>query len=101
MAPRISLGIKVIQIPSCSVVTNCQGLPEISPAAMFSSESCVMDSFLRHVQSQHSQAGRDQLSNLSMRMKAHLRHKGLIKYITKPPVPLSGAAANALSTQRE
>ncbi|KNZ56334.1 hypothetical protein VP01_2431g2 [Puccinia sorghi] len=31
----------------------------------------------------------------SMRMKAHLRHKGLIKYITEVPVTLSGAAADA------
>ncbi|KNZ43831.1 uncharacterized protein VP01_9820g1, partial [Puccinia sorghi] len=33
----------------------------------------------------------------SMRMKAHLRHKGLIKYITKVPVTLAGAAANAVN----
>ncbi|PLW07267.1 hypothetical protein PCANC_26494 [Puccinia coronata f. sp. avenae] len=33
----------------------------------------------------------------SMRIKAHLRHKGLLKYILKFPVPLSGAAANAVA----
>ncbi|PLW26249.1 hypothetical protein PCANC_26631 [Puccinia coronata f. sp. avenae] len=32
-----------------------------------------------------------------MRIKAHLRHKGLLKYITEPPVPLSGAAAEAVN----
>ncbi|KNZ59190.1 hypothetical protein VP01_1788g1 [Puccinia sorghi] len=31
----------------------------------------------------------------SMRMKAHLRHKGLIKYITEVPAVLAGAAAEA------
>ncbi|PLW49320.1 hypothetical protein PCASD_02649 [Puccinia coronata f. sp. avenae] len=33
----------------------------------------------------------------SMRIKAHLRHKGLLKYILEFPVPLSGAAANAVA----
>ncbi|KNZ63455.1 hypothetical protein VP01_11415g1, partial [Puccinia sorghi] len=33
----------------------------------------------------------------SMRMKAHLRHKGLIKYINEIPVALNGAAANAVN----
>ncbi|KNZ47854.1 uncharacterized protein VP01_6091g1 [Puccinia sorghi] len=32
----------------------------------------------------------------SMRMKAHLRHKGLIKYITEVPAILNGAAAEAV-----
>ncbi|KNZ54825.1 hypothetical protein VP01_2842g3 [Puccinia sorghi] len=32
----------------------------------------------------------------SMQIKAHLCHKGLIKYITKAPVELSGAAANSV-----
>ncbi|KNZ54915.1 uncharacterized protein VP01_2818g6 [Puccinia sorghi] len=33
----------------------------------------------------------------SMRIKAHLRHQGLIKYILEPGVPLSGAAADAVA----
>ena len=33
----------------------------------------------------------------SMRIKAHLCHKDVLKYILKPPVPLSGAAANAVA----
>ncbi|KNZ50718.1 uncharacterized protein VP01_4275g4 [Puccinia sorghi] len=33
----------------------------------------------------------------SMRMKAHLRHKGLIKYITEAWVALSGAAADVVN----
>ena len=33
----------------------------------------------------------------SMWMKAHLRHKGLIKYITEVPVVLSGASAEAVN----
>jgi hypothetical protein len=33
----------------------------------------------------------------SMQIKVHLRHKGLIKYITKPPVQLAGSAANAVA----
>ncbi|KNZ52648.1 uncharacterized protein VP01_3491g1, partial [Puccinia sorghi] len=32
-----------------------------------------------------------------LRIKAHLRHQGLIKYILEPGVPLSGAAANAVA----
>ncbi|KNZ48834.1 uncharacterized protein VP01_5385g1 [Puccinia sorghi] len=32
-----------------------------------------------------------------MQMKAHLQHKGLIKYITEAPVELSGAAADAVN----
>ncbi|KNZ58806.1 hypothetical protein VP01_185g8 [Puccinia sorghi] len=33
----------------------------------------------------------------SMRMKAHLRHKGLTKYITEAPAALVGAAADAVN----
>jgi hypothetical protein len=33
----------------------------------------------------------------SMRMKAHLRHCGLLKYVLGPPVPLGGAAAKAVA----
>ncbi|KNZ58916.1 uncharacterized protein VP01_1834g5 [Puccinia sorghi] len=33
----------------------------------------------------------------SMRMKAHLRHKGLIKYIIEVLVALTGAAAKAVN----
>jgi hypothetical protein len=36
----------------------------------------------------------------SMQIKAHLRHKGLIKYINKPPIPLAGAAVNAVAKKR-
>ena len=32
-----------------------------------------------------------------MRIKAHLRHKGLIKYILEPPTALAGAAADAVA----
>jgi hypothetical protein len=35
-----------------------------------------------------------------MRIKAHLRRKGLMKYIVDPPVPLAGAAANAVAKKR-
>ncbi|KNZ48081.1 hypothetical protein VP01_5929g2 [Puccinia sorghi] len=37
----------------------------------------------------------------SMRMKAHLRHKGLIKYITEAPAILNGAAAEAWKKKGE
>jgi hypothetical protein len=33
----------------------------------------------------------------SMRMKAHLRHRGLLKYVLEPAVPLAGAAADAVA----
>ncbi|KNZ63360.1 uncharacterized protein VP01_11551g1 [Puccinia sorghi] len=33
----------------------------------------------------------------SMRMKAHLRHKGLLKYISEVPAILAGAAAEAVN----
>lgn len=33
----------------------------------------------------------------SMRIKAHLRHKGLLKYIFEPPVQLAGAAQDAVA----
>ena len=36
----------------------------------------------------------------SMRIKAHLQHKGLIKYINEPPVPLAGASAKAVTKKR-
>jgi hypothetical protein len=36
----------------------------------------------------------------SMQIKAHLQHKGLIKYINKPPIPLARAAANAVAKKR-
>ena len=35
-----------------------------------------------------------------MRIKAHLQHNGLIKYIKKLPIPLGGAAANAFAKKR-
>ncbi|KNZ54023.1 hypothetical protein VP01_3070g1 [Puccinia sorghi] len=35
--------------------------------------------------------------NWLMRMEAHLRHKGLIKYITEVPAVLAGAAAEAVN----
>ena len=36
----------------------------------------------------------------SMRMKAHLRHRGLLKYVLEPPIPLGGAAADAVAKKR-
>jgi hypothetical protein len=36
-------------------------------------------------------------SHWSMRMKAHLRHLGLLKYVLEPAVPLSGASADAVA----
>ncbi|POW12393.1 hypothetical protein PSHT_08092 [Puccinia striiformis] len=36
----------------------------------------------------------------SMRMTAYLRHTSLLKYVTDPPIDLSGAAATAVATKR-
>ena len=33
----------------------------------------------------------------SMRMKAHLRHRGLLKYVLEPPISLGGAATDAVA----
>ena len=38
--------------------------------------------------------------HFSMRIKAHLCHKGLIKYINKPPIPLAGAASKAVGKKQ-